>query len=122
MILCTNFHKHIKNIGFNCPSFEQFVVCPKCDAVYSFNDCVINNSGQDACRYLEFPNHTQAHFWKACGKELLTVKKSKINRNFKAKKQYCYINLKDAIHVLINRPNFLEKSEWVTEDGLLTDI
>ena len=59
-----------KMIGFNCPSFEQFVVCPKCDAVYSFNDCVIYNSGQEmsgACRHVEFPNHTQAHFRKACG-------------------------------------------------------
>ena len=118
-----------KMIGFNCPSFEQFVVCPECDAVYSFNDCVINNSGQNmsgACRHVEFPNHTQAHFRKACGKELLTVKKSKTKCNFKAKKQYCYQNLKDAIHVLINRPYFLEKCDkWrerVTEDGLLTDI
>ena len=60
------------------------------------------------CRHVEFLNHTQAHFRKACGEELLTVKKSKTKLNFKAKKQYCYQNLKNAIHVDY-RPNFLEK-------------
>ena len=116
-------------IDFNCPSFEQFVVCPKCDAVYSFSDCVINESGQEmsgACRHVEYPHHTQAHFRKACGEKLLTLKKNKRKRSLKPKKLYCYQNLKDAIHGLINRPNFLEKCDkWrerVTEDDLLTDI
>ena len=54
-----------KMIDFKCPSFEQFVTCPKCDAVYSFSDCVINNSGQEmsaACRHVEYPYQTYAHF------------------------------------------------------------
>ena len=49
-----------KMIGFNCPSFEQFVVSPKGDAVLQLSDYV-NNSGQEvsgACRHVEFPIHT----------------------------------------------------------------
>ena len=76
---------------------------------------------------MEYPYHTYAHFRKVCGGELFTHKrKNKTRHKLKPKKQYCYQIIKNAIRVLINRTNFLEKCDtWhqrATEDDFLTDI
>ena len=122
-----------KIIGFTCPSFERYVVCPKCNSIYNLEDCIIVQPGgkvmSATCKHLEYPNHPQAHYRKPCGFELLrAVKRHKSKASLEAKKQYCYQHLNDAIGLLINRPDFLSKCEqWRNtykdrDPELLTDI
>ena len=90
-----------KNVGLQSPSFEQYVVCPKCHSVYNFDDCITKTSNgkwvSAKCKHVQFPNHPQAQFRKECGEELLKhVKRGQSEGSLQAKKQYCYQNLKDA--------------------------
>ena len=64
-----------KYVGLLSQSFEKFVVCPSCHAIYNFDDCVIktyNGKLESAkCKHVQFPNHPQAQFRKECGEDLL---------------------------------------------------
>ena len=120
-----------KMIGFRCPSFERFVVRPACNSIYSFKDCIrIQPDGKEmpaTCRHVEYPNHPKAHFRNPCGADLLSlVSRNKSKPSLQANKEYCYQHLTDAIGLLINQPNFLEKCEqWRNRGGdseLLSDI
>ena len=79
------------------------------------------------CRHVEYPNHPKAHFRNPCGADLLSlVSRNKSKPSLQANKEYCYQHLTDAIGLLINQPNFLEKCEqWRNRGGdseLLSDI
>ena len=69
------FSKAQKYAGLLSQSFEQFVVCPSCHAIYNFDDCVIkthNGKEESAkCKHVQFPNHPQAQFRKECVEDLL---------------------------------------------------
>ena len=32
-----------KIIGFTCPSFRRYVVCPKCNSIYNMEDCIMSS-------------------------------------------------------------------------------
>ena len=71
------------------------------------------------CRHVEYPNHPKAHFRNPCGADLLSlVSRNKSKPSLQANKEYCYQHLTDAIGLLINQPNFLEKCEqWRNRGG-----
>ena len=86
----------------------KFVVCPSCDSLYTYDDCLLNSSGRTLdkkCSYVKFPQHPQMSMRKPCGHNLL---KKVVLSNGKTKyyplKVYCYKKLKDLLFNLLNRP------------------
>ena len=85
-----------KYVGLLSQSFEQFVVCPPCHAIYNFDNCIIKTyDGKEEsakCKHAQFPNHPQAQFRKECGEDLLKHVKGNRTKgsSLQAKKQYCY--------------------------------
>ena len=62
-------------------SFIEFVVCPKCQAIYEYKDCIYTHRGlqeSKTCRYIAFPMHSQHSMRQPCGAILL--KKVKIQK------------------------------------------
>ena len=63
-------------------NFESFVVCPSCDSIYEFNDCVQRSltDGQresKTCKHVCYPNHPHASQRTPCGSSLLKKVRSK---------------------------------------------
>ena len=55
----------------------KYVVCPKCDSIYEYNDCIITrasgNNQSKTCCHVSTPNHPHISRRKPCG-ALLTKK------------------------------------------------
>lgn len=44
-------------------SFVTYVVCPKCDSMYNYDDCVLSHGitkESKHCKHIAYPNHPQA--------------------------------------------------------------
>ena len=69
-----SLHLLKRQLGFDQHKFVKYVVCPKCDTLYNFDDCFILQNRKRVsknCTFVEFPNHRQ-HFRRTqCGKPLL---------------------------------------------------
>ena len=113
------------------------VVCPKCNSLYKFTDCIIRHWIRDdesaACSFIEYPNHPQLARRKKCNTVLLKRIKHGSSYKLIPKKVYAYCSLTAMISKLCNKSSFLAKCEhWRDSfqpftsiknlNGLLTDI
>jgi len=61
--------------------FVKYVVCPSCDSIYEFNDCVeVGRNGQKEsklCQHVRFPNHPHESRRKPCKAVLLKKVRAK---------------------------------------------
>jgi hypothetical protein len=65
-------------------SFVTYVVCPKCNSIYNYDDCVLSRGTTKEskhCKHIAYPNHPQASRRKECGGLLL--KKVKSGKSYK---------------------------------------
>ena len=96
-------------------NFIQYVVCPKCHSVYSFDDCVIRSrNGSLAskyCQHIPYPNHPQHTRRKVCNTLLLKTVKTKSGVSLQAIKAYSYRSIKASVALLASNTNFLEDCE-----------
>lgn len=63
----------------------EFIVCPKCHSVYSYDDCVIIRAGKEEsklCSHVAYPKHRRQKKRKACGTVLLKKVKLKLVTDF----------------------------------------
>ena len=72
-ITAATVHRSILNhLG---EGFVEYVVCPSCDSIYEFSDCVrqigTNNTVSKTCWHVAFPNHPHANKRAPCGATLL---------------------------------------------------
>lgn len=107
-----------KYFQFSTEDITEYVVCPRCSALYEFDDCLLNSSGRsesNVCSYVEFPNHPHISRRKKCGTVLL--KQIKVGRKSKLvpRKSFMYHHLINALEKLVKKPNFLCMCEhWRT--------
>ena len=95
-------------------NFTMYVVCPKCNSIYSYNLCYEVKSGQKVSKhsqFIAFPNHPHATQRLPCGALLM---KQVRNQNGKSidlvpRKSYPYRYFFDAIK--LSKPDFLNMCE-----------
>jgi len=68
--------------------YTEYVVCPKCNSLYSYDDCLeVRANGQEwsiakCCEFVESPNYRFQYYQTACG-ELLLKKSQLLGGNIK---------------------------------------
>ena len=79
----------------------NYVVCPSCDSVYDYQDCVqIGKDGRQEskeCLHVDFRNHPQASHRKPCGTTLLKRVRTKCGYVLSPIKVYPYKPLNKSI-------------------------
>ena len=63
-----------KQIGSDREEFQRFVVCPKCNAVYTYSNAVEKigiRTVSKRCTYTEYPNHSQERMRCPCNATLM---------------------------------------------------
>ena len=124
--------KNIRQLlSFHKDDFVTYVVCPSCDSLYEFDDCVersITGRHEESkyCRHVKFPNHTVASKRSPCNTRLLQKVKCKSGYKLSPIKVYPHKHLKTSIEQLVKRKGFIENCEkWrdrLVPAGYLTDI
>ena len=106
--------------------FKKFVVCRKCNSIYSHQECVKYNGSTPVtrnCFYRRYPNRTVT-----CGTPLL--KRVELNSGKKVLhpyKTYCYYGLKKSLQKLLQLPEFVTlcekwRSDINVEENMMRDI
>ena len=110
--------------------FIRYVVCPKCDSLYEYHECIVGVRSElqsKCCTYVAFKNHPFVRYRSPCNTVLLkkvSLKHGKMK--LVPKKEYPYRSVVKSLKVLLQRPNITQKLDaWkqrAVPDGLLTDI
>ena len=110
-------------------NFTEYVVCPKCAAVYSFDYCKRNNKFYAlSCVYKALPNHPHSQKRKECGAQLMRTVRTKSGSVCRPIKVFPYQSIKKAIASFTQRPGFVECCElWrkrsnFKASGYLADV
>ena len=105
----------MKNVlKLNEDDFIRFVVCPKCHAIYRFEECFTDSACKipRLCSACEYPHHPHRSRRLPCGAKLLAeVTLTNNCRKYYPCKVYCYKHLKDSLHTLVSRVGFLTSCE-----------
>ena len=118
-----------KILELNEPTFTEYIVCPKCNAIYTPEYC--KRSGQFyavVCSFKTYPNHPHRSRRKECGTQLMRKVRTKAGTVYRPLKIYPYQSIKSAIAAFVRMPSFIECCElWrrrnnFRESGYLTDI
>ena len=104
-----------KILGIDQNYFIEYVVCPKCDAIYEYQDTfkTFANGTKEPrrCSYIAMPNHPYPTQRQPCGAILLKTVKTKRSCKLVPVKTYPYCSLKKSIRRLISQKGFLQKCE-----------
>lgn len=63
--------------------FITYVVCPKCDSLYEYDDCIVTIGGKrepKKCEHIAYPNHSHIRKRQKCDTVLL--KKVRSGRSY----------------------------------------
>ena len=122
--------KMYEYLGLNSNDFVKYVVCPKCEALYKYEECFVFRLGRNqalTCQHVEFPNHRQRWRRAPCKGQLLkevTLKDGKVK--LYPLKTYCYKSVRAQLIEFLKRPGFAMKCElWRNRDlesGLMGDV
>ena len=95
--------------------FYEYIVCPKCNAIYDYDKCIEKAADgsiiSSKCQNVKFQNHQQHSQRLPCGATLLRTVKIGVSNKLKPYKIYAYNSLKNSVERLLKRPGFLEKCE-----------
>ncbi|KXJ06347.1 hypothetical protein AC249_AIPGENE12530 [Exaiptasia diaphana] len=119
-----------QKLGLTKDQFVKFVVCPKCETLYEFDDCYEERLGQTViktCQYVNHGNHRQVFRRTVCNELLL---KEVILKNGRKRlypfKVFCYNSVIDSLKKLLSKANFISNCEqWRNRNvpqGFLADI
>ena len=120
-----------KTLTMKKDDFSEFIVCPKCDSVYSPETCQQPGGGRfvlKKCSYTPYPKHPKVSTRKECGTQLMKTVRMKRGTVIKPRKVFPYQSIQKALQNLLQRPGFLQCCEkWRTrknfrESGYLCDI
>ena len=104
-----------KEIGLVRDTFTKYVVCPKCHALYKFENCyrtVGNKNESKTCSFVKFPNHRQRWRRQACGATLLKeVSLKDGSKCLYPHRVYCYQSVIDTLKSFAKRAHFTERCE-----------
>lgn len=97
-------------------AFTEYVVCPRCDSIYVYEDCVKNTSGRiegKLCEHIAFPSHPQHSRRQPCNSPLLKKVRRSKGYSLKPIRVYPYYPLRMSLEYLASRPGFLDIcEEW----------
>ena len=110
--------------------FITYVVCPECDSIYEFQDCIITrangNHESKRCCHVAHPKHPQVSRRKPCGEILLKKVRTKSGYSLKPIKVYPYMPLEKSFARLVKKDAFVSKCEkWrsrATLDQTYSDV
>ena len=119
-------------VSIDINSFIEYIVCPKCNAVYDHEFGYTMQENQRVpvkCPNIEYPFHPHLSRRTPCGISLMKLAKTRTGKTtVKPYKVFAYQPLEKAITNLINRKGFIDVcDQWRTRscsipDGLLGDI
>ena len=99
-----------KMFGIANSDFETYIVCPSCQSVYHFEDCLIRRSfGQPttkSCCHAPYPRHPHLSRRSKCGAQLLKMVRGKNGTYLRPLKVYPYLSLEKSMGRLVKRQGF----------------
>lgn len=101
-----------KILALDGPDFLEYVVCPKCDSLYTPEHC--KRGGKfvaTACSYKAYPNHPQERRRNECGTQLMRLVRMKKGTVYRPIKLFPHQSIKQAITKLAQRPGFVQSCE-----------
>ena len=113
-IPCTISNAHNFLWKTNHDAFIMYVVCPKCDSIYEYDDCIVFSEGRKKsknCRHIAYPNHPHPLRRQECGTKLLKTVKSGRSYKLVSIKEYPYQPLHKSFSYLAKKDGFLNNCE-----------
>ena len=103
----------LKMIGIDKSAFIKYIVCPCCDACYSYYLVEESNQILKECKHIQFPNHPHESRRQPCGAYLMKIIKSSSDACTRVRpiKLFAYQSLKVAMTNLLNKDGFLKQCE-----------
>jgi len=98
-------------IGLESDQFIKWVICQKCDAIYSHEQSIKTINGKTVsakCKRVLFPNHTIRNRRAPCNTNLMKKVTNGSKYAFHPRKLYCYKSIKTTLELLLKRPGFKE--------------
>ena len=96
-------------------AFTEYVVCPKCDSLYEYGDCIHYKSNgiieSKTCCHVATPDHLHRSKRLACGCVLMKTQRTKKKTVLIPRKVYPYKSVIRSLAVILSKPGFLEKCE-----------
>ena len=111
------FKTALRRIGLKQDGIVNFVVCPVCHSLYSYQDCVVVlPNGQKIskkCKFIKYPNHPRASQRKCCDTKLLKIVKCKGQASYRLvpRKVYSYYPIYLSLARLAKKDGFLNSCE-----------
>ena len=97
---------------------REYVVCPRCNALYSMKDCIVHQNGRNesqVCGYVMYPNHPHLSKRNKCNTVLLKKIRVGCKNKLVPRKTFVYNSVIDGLKSLVCRRGFLQKCEhWLT--------
>lgn len=91
--------------------FRRYVVCRKCDSVYSLAECKDRDKSK-RCPFVLFPNHPHARMRTPCNSLLLkTVELFSGKKLLYPHVTYCYMSIQNSLQSLLLQPTFFNECE-----------
>ena len=111
-----SLHKSLGNLDND---YLIYTVCPKCDSIYAYDDCILMRANgkneSKTCRHVSYPRHPHLSRRTACGTTLLKKIKTKSGYCLKPYKTYPYMPLSRSLTRLLRKENFVSSCEkWRT--------
>lgn len=118
-----------KMFGIGVDKFEKYVICGKCESLYSYSECfhyTLFGKTPNTCYHVSYPNHPHASRRSQCGHKLVKEIVTKKGKKYTPLKSYCYMPLVKSMTTILTRENMLDKCElWrkrETTSGTFSDI
>ena len=120
--------------GIQKADFREYVVCPKCDSIYDYAQCVMTKANGEKesklCQHCKYPQHPHLRLRQPCEVLLLQTAHSKRGKSLRPWKTYspeglvnitscicCYYSVILALKELLVRPGVLELCECRSSDS-----
>ena len=126
-ILPRSLYKLKHQLGCVRDRFHRYVVCRRCQHIYSIAQCIHSNQTSKTCPHRPFPNHPHSRQRRECGTLLLkSVELTSGKKLLYPFLVYCYMSIENSLQELLLRPTFISECEqWRSRQvkpGVLEDI
>ena len=67
---CPCSYKALQHLDLERKVYTEYVVCPKCNAIFDYHDCIQVIDRKECsrvCHFIQFPNHPMRPFREQCG-------------------------------------------------------
>ena len=126
----TSLYMLKRSFGLSIDRFHKYVVCPKCNSLYEFKECISKSItgviSPKVCNHITFRNHPHISRRRPCGHRLLKEVITKTTKKYYPIKCYCYNSVKDSLQSLLQSHGLLNECElWrnrTVPDDILADI